>query len=168
MKDARQILLWGEDRLDTVIGDITFAHNQDWLTVVEVSGPTGLKNELDRALGNPEKYPLAGIVMDIQLFGVQDVFPFTTKHERRFESNEAGWNLVDDVLRSIGSPFKDVPILIYSVQPLDEEGKRRLESINKRDGTPLTYLEKEFEFDRPAPLFRDWILSLKTRKQGHV
>ena len=28
--------------------------------------------------------------MDIQLFGVQDVFPFTTKHERRFESNEAG------------------------------------------------------------------------------
>lgn len=101
---------------------------------------------------------IAGIIIDVMLYGVNDLSPVIFDHHPTDDGMEAGLVIVEHYLRAPERGFNGVPILVFSARQLSHDARANLEKINEKGGAKIKYLEKtpgwEVEFNRWVNLIR--------------
>ena len=120
---------------------ILFASNPDQMvTLLEAvrNGKDGRRDGLGVPSGVTE---VSAIVVDDMLCGVCKVS--TPRGEFDVEHGyKAGWVIVQELLRTPDSPYRDIPTLIYGSGSFGDRDAAKLEQINASSGPTVHYVEK--------------------------
>lgn len=136
--DTRPIILWVDDRPVTVEDQIAEAIQQGFL-VLNRAMPQDVKGVLD----DPEfAARVRGVVMDVMLWGVDDLRSIGIDQASTQDGLYAGWEILDKWLRAPASEHRDIPVLVLSARGKDAEVQRYLDRLMSRPGGTLEYVEK--------------------------
>lgn len=134
------IVLWLEDRPDTVFSEINWVKNQGF----DVKIVATLFRCVDLLKQNLKKVPL--IILDIMLYRILDLKSIGVKDAKTNEGYDAGWVFLDIYLRkpeNIENEFVLIPVLILSSRKLNKENEDLLNDLKSREGHgPIDYIEK--------------------------
>lgn len=136
------IIIFVEDRPETVIDQIALLKNMGF-EIKKVS----IESELFEILKTEYKN-IALIVMDIMLYGIKDLNSIGISGVDTDGGYEAGWALVENILRSNEFiQFHSIPVIILSNRKIKDDTKR-LEIINSKflNAAKVFYIEKGGEF----------------------
>lgn len=124
-----KLALWAEDRPGSVSDLIGYCEDELGLPVEVRTTPY----ELNRLL-NEYKDKLVLIVVDLLLYGVNDLNDFGMPDISTGGGYRAGWEIVDKVLRPENgpAPYAHTPVAIITTRQRDPADERTLENIKKR------------------------------------
>lgn len=154
MTNSKKTLLWLEDVPKTVGGQIIFAKRHFHVEVVSQL------NTFANVLNN-SAYDVKAIILDIMLYKVTDLKPLIGRSIETQDGYKAGWRILEYYLRSSGSDFKDIPVLILSVRELSDDDKRLLNQLQEKDDASIELIAKygpsnSYE-ERWSKKFEGWI-----------
>lgn len=155
MTHPSKTLLWLEDAPKTVVEDIAFVQKQIF-HVKRVSQLHTFANILNDSLYNVE-----AIILDIMLYGVEDLSALNIESVDTHYGYQAGWRVLEHYLRAPDSKFREIPVLIYSVRDLSDENKALLEKLRQQGDAPIDFIGKYQSMERGRKEwhyhFKDWI-----------
>lgn len=150
-------ILWIEDREDTVSEAIELVEKNGFECIIVASGSEVVNIMTDWRKGAVD---LAAIVVDIMLFGVDDLSDFDVKNIETDAGFEAGWLILDHYLRCTSMPYSNIPVLVLSVLEPDESRKTKLTEIRRRGGAPIEFIEKFYGVKEWLTQLNKWAKSL--------
>lgn len=130
----QKVVLWVEDRPETVQSQIYEAKSKGYQVIVEAT-PSTIKDVL-------EQEQVVAIIMDVMLYGVRNLKNIGIDIATTEDGLEAGWVLLERFIRVEGSPYARIPVLVLSARRFDETQRIRLEELCQRGGGSIDYLEK--------------------------
>ncbi len=124
-----KLVLWAEDRPGSVSELIGYCEDDLGLPVEVRTTPY----ELNRLL-NEYKDKLVLIVVDLLLYGVNDLNDFGRPDISTGGGYRAGWEIVDKILRpdSEQAPYAHAPVAIITTRQRDPQDERTLAKIKER------------------------------------
>ncbi len=128
------IILWIEDRPIEVIGQIEQAKRAGYQVEVIVTTET-IQETLETGA-------VIAIIVDVMLFGMNDLRGFNIKGASTDSGLETGWAIIESFLRLPTSTYRDIPILVVSGRAFNKEQQQRLAEIKQLGGGDVRYLEK--------------------------
>lgn len=131
-----KVIVWIEDKPDDVKHLIAEAKNNDYIVIVAAM-PHRIREILEKNQDN-----LAAIVVDVMLYGVYDLKGLGKVGIPTDMGLEAGWAIIELFLRTIDSPYRDVPILVLSTRKIDTKQESLLATIQQKGGGTIEYIEK--------------------------
>ncbi len=146
-------ILWIDDNPNTVAEQIDEVQQAGFKVIIRDKAHT-IKEMLDTK-------PINAIIVDVMLYGVNDlksinVFQISTKQGR-----DAGWALLEHLIWTSDSKYRQVPVLILSGRPNDEYQRHQMKRVCDECGIkeqPL-YIEKgEFNWIQK---FSEWLKKIQ-------
>ena len=132
---AKNKILWLEDEPETIVDLIDFCEKQGFEVDV-ISNLPGFADTLKESSAN-----IALIILDIMIFGINDLSVIGKPQILTEDGYEAGWRILEYFLRPKDSFYKDIPVLIVSVKLLTKRQKDLVKRLSIRD-KPIEYVEK--------------------------
>ncbi|MBF0384124.1 MAG: hypothetical protein HQL69_24180 [Magnetococcales bacterium] len=154
-------ILWLEDRPDTIGAEAEYIDAMPNLKLELCPSLTELYNNLQQWETESETYPVAAIILDIQVFGATSLQPFIKDRPIQFLPNQAGRMLAEHVLREKGSKYRDIPLLFFTIQSISQRDKIFVEKLNNR-GESVQWIEKRSSSVEPMPSFVEWVEKLSS------
>jgi len=128
------IILWIEDRPIEVIGQIEQAKRAGYQVEVVATA-----EDIQEIL---ETGAVIAIIVDVMLFGMNDLRGFNIKGASTDSGLETGWAIIESFLRLDTSTYRHIPILVVSGRAFNKEQQQRLAEIKQLGGGDIRYLEK--------------------------
>lgn len=144
---SKNVIIWVEDRPDTVSEQIDFCRKQGFeVSVVATAFRLAdiLKSDMQR---------LCLIVLDVMLFNIMSLDDIGIPNSLTEGGYSAGWVLIDRFLRPGLTPdqeqrgYPEIPILILSTRILSATDEDRLKELKQRGGQGIEYIEKGGIYD---------------------
>jgi len=137
----KNVIIWIEDRPDTVAGQISFCKRLGF--DVKVVGTAHRLAELLKA----EKDRTGLIIIDIMLFSVMSLDSIKITGSQTEDGYKAGWVIIDRFLRTETpldgmDDYKNIPILIVSTRKQTDSDEAQISELKSRDGEWIDYIEK--------------------------
>ena len=137
----KNVIIWIEDRPDTVAGQISFCKGLGF--DVKVTGTVHRLAELLKT----EKNRTRLIIMDIMLFSVMSLDSIEIKGSHTDDGYRAGWVIIDRFLRPKTpldgmDDYKNIPILIASTRKQTDSDESQILELTNRGGAWIDYIEK--------------------------
>ncbi len=156
MPTTKKTLLWLEDSPRAIEELIDHAREDTHFSVELVSQLYNFAEILE-----DKSYNIKGIVLDIVMYRVYDLTDLNIKGISTDMGFEAGWRVLEHYLRAPDSPFKNIPVLIFSVRSRKEKDIELLKRLNKQAGAPIEFIGKRESMDPYSEnwnqKFKDWI-----------
>jgi hypothetical protein len=150
------VLFWIEDRPDTVGSQMSMLNQAD-IPYHMYGTPLELTTALDDLLRDADIEPLRiGFVIDIILFGVQDLRSLGILDAPTGNGVHAGYVFVDRFLRAKNSRFINKPVCFLTERDLDDrELKQDIGRLQARSNGPIEIIQKYK--DEELPKFQSFI-----------
>ena len=135
---SKKVVVWIEDREYDLRSQLAEARKNYW--VERVAMPQDI---LDALKTNHEQQQLVAIVVDIMLFAIRDLRDFQIRGVSTDAGLETGWAIIEHVLRTEESPYREIPILVLSGREHTVDQERRINYIRSKKGGEIEYLQKQ-------------------------
>jgi len=132
---SQKVVVWIEDREHDLRSQLAEVRKK--YQVERVAMPQDI---LDALKTNHEQ--LVAIVVDIMLFAIKDLRDFQIRGVSTDAGLEAGWAIIEHVLRTEESLYREIPILVLSGRERNSEQERRINYIRSKKGGEIEYVEK--------------------------
>lgn len=154
---TNSLLFWLEDRQETISNAKQIVKKLGFQPII-FPVFDDFAAELESYKKQNRLSEITGIIIDVMLYGVEDLEPVVQEHYPTDGGMEAGLVIVEHYLRVLERGFNNLPILVFSARLLNSDAKKNLEIINEKGGAKIKYLEKtpgwENELNR-------WLNSIK-------
>jgi len=131
------VILWIDDNQTTTSTQIEEAKRLGFKVEVRYM-PTAIKQVL-------ETKPVHGIVVDVMLYGVNNLESIGIAHSDTNGGKNAGWVLLEKLIWAKESPYRQIPTVILSARPYDDYQQSQLKGVCQRceiDQLNAIYVEK--------------------------
>jgi len=132
---SQKVVVWIEDREHDLRSQLAEVRKN--YQVERVAMPQDI---LEALTTNREQ--LVAIIVDIMLFAIKDLRDFQIRGVSTDAGLEAGWAIIEHVLRTEESLYREIPILVLSGRAHTSEQERRINYIRSKKGGKIEYLEK--------------------------
>ena len=154
------VILWIEDNPATTSTQMEEARTLGFKVEVRYM-PAAIQQVL-------ETKPVHGIVVDIMLYGVNNLDNIKIAYSDTNGGKDAGWVLLEKLIWAKESPYRQIPTVILSARPYDDYQQSQLKGVCQRceiNQHNIIYVEKgEKEWQKK---FSDWLTRLPSPQKGN-